>query len=63
MMESKNEGVLSFILKKISKLSPEEFSKAEKDIKKWNQLKKKLQKGSQKDKLLLKKILQQTNLK
>lgn len=62
-MKIKNEGFLSTILKMLSGMSDDEFYRAEKDIKNWKEIKKKLEKGSTQDKLLLKKILKQTNLK
>lgn len=62
-MKMKNEGFLSTIIKMLSGMSDDEFARAEKDIKNWKEIKRKLEKGSTNDRLLLKKILKQTNLK
>jgi len=56
-MKAKNEGILSSILRMISGMSKDEFKKAQKDVVKWKKLKKKLEKGTPQDRLLLKKIL------
>jgi len=56
-MKAKNEGILSSILRMISGMSKDEFEKAQKDVVKWKKLKKKLEKGTPQDRLLLKKIL------
>lgn len=56
-MKAKNEGILSSILRMISGMSKDEFKKAQKDVVKWNKLKKELEKGTPQDRLLLKKIL------
>tara|TARA_S200002703_G_scaffold41153_1_gene35792 strand:+ start:831 stop:1019 length:189 start_codon:yes stop_codon:yes gene_type:complete len=62
-MEPMKEGLLSTILKMLSGMNKTDFSKAEKDIKKWKEIKKKLEKGTPQDRLLLKKILKQTKLR